>query len=105
MSSNGNTGLITGDCSTSQDTPEVILRLYQVDGTNEIFVKQESFTGFYNCSPEGGGQVIKTGGVSGSFSYYDNANSTEDREYIIKAEVSNMFGNISQRLSIVTQEA
>lgn len=105
MSSNGNTGLITGDCSISQDTPEVILRLYQVDGTNEIFVKQESFTGFYNCSPEGGGQVIKTGGVSGSFSYYDNANSTEDREYIIKAEVSNMFGNISQRLSIVTQEA
>ena len=107
-SSTGSSGEISGSCSTSNPDrhPLVTLQLYEVSSSGtETLVKVENGEGNYICSPEGSNRKIESYTLGKSFTYFDNKLSTADRKYRLKATFSNTFGNINQRISIVTQEA
>ena len=96
-------GLSFGSCpSPTPANPSVQLRLYDVVAGNTLVFSQ-TFQGTYSCSEEAG-EHIESWVVNGSFTFYDNKNSTANRRYRLEATVNNMGDTDSQRLSILTQE-
>lgn len=101
LSSTGTTGYTAGGCPTTPRTnPSVVFKLY----SDNVLVRTETATGSVTCDPEDGGKY-EYYFLSDSFTYYDNVNSTANRNYRLDATISNSFGSKNQRLSIVTQEA
>lgn len=97
-------GITNGPCPTL-GTPTIVVQLKNSAGT---VVKSETFTGGSFCDNEGNGQTVSAESVSGSFTYFDNLNTTSNRTYTATAIVTNVRispnANATRGLSIVTQE-
>lgn len=94
-----------GTCPTHTN-PTITMRLYRLSPNGTVLVNQQSFTGEYSCLQEGA-EYLATWALNGTFTFYDNLNTTSDRNYRLEATVSDLIGNpdVNQRLSILTQEA
>mgnify|MGYP003663382362 CR=1 FL=1 len=93
-----------GVCENLVD-PSVEIRLYQYINSIKTLVKTQNFTGEFSCAQEGSDRNTSWF-VSGSFTYYDNDLSTDNRSYRVECTLEDMgVSNRDQRLSIVTQEA
>lgn len=99
--------LASGTCpSPAPANPSVTIRLYQLAPGSETLVNQQTFNGQYTCSQEGS-EYIQEWSIFGTFTYYDNIGTTQDRNYRVEATVNNLplTGTQTRRLSILTQEA
>jgi hypothetical protein len=104
-------GAQSGQCPTpSPSNPTMTLKLYRVtSSTSETLVNSQSYTGTYSCSYDLESDThVKTFQVDGSFIYYDNLNTTSNRNYKLVANVDGIplypLDRRSQSVSILTQE-
>lgn len=95
----------TGGCPATPN-PTLQLRLYRVSPSGEVLVQSQSFTGSVSCTVEGG-EYIQEIDMNGSFTFYDNLGTTQNRRYRLEATLNRTYPSLSgfQRLSILTQEA
>lgn len=94
----------SGSCPTHPN-PSVTLTLKRIAPSGTVTVHSETFNGTYTCIEEGA-EHNRIHQVNGSFSFYDNINTTQDREYLLEATVSGLESTgKTQRLAIVAEEA
>jgi hypothetical protein len=93
-------------CNSPPANPTVVIRLYNFSNT---LVNQQTFTGSTDCSYDfETDESFTTYSVNGSFSYYDNEETTANRSYRAEATINNVplnpINNRNQSLSILSQE-
>lgn len=102
------TGLVLGPCPLDPPAnPTAVLRLYRDRPGTSTLVAEQTFTGTYNCLPEGQ-EHIELRQVNGGFTFTDNLQSTLDRTYRLQVAVYSMpliANQTTQRISLITEEA
>lgn len=104
FSGGAGTALGSGSCPTHPN-PSVTMTLKRVSPNGVVTVHSQTFNGTYDCTEEGA-EHNRIQLVNGSFSFYDNLNTTTDREYLLEATVTGLESTgKTQRLAIVAEEA
>lgn len=104
------TGLVSGPCPlvpSPPGNPTANLKLYRDSPGTSTLVAEQTFTGTYECLPEGQ-EHIEFRQVNGGFTFTDNLQSTLDRTYRLQVAVYSMpliTNQTTQRISLITEEA